>query len=94
MLNQTRRDLNSDYPDRLLAGGDVQSCQHLLDRIHRGIEFLRIARADHEIGVRLLFVVDERVAANHGVQMRDPEKLTAAMNAVKEMLAGLNITTR
>jgi hypothetical protein len=28
------------------------------------------------------------------VRSRDPEKLNAAMNAVKEMLAGLNVATR
>ena len=29
---------------------------------------------------------------SHTPRSRDPDKLSAAMNAVKEMLAGLNIT--
>src|ERR1039458_9948591 len=48
----------------------VQSRQHLLYRSHRGIELFRIARADDEIGVRLLVVIEERVAADDGVGMR------------------------
>ena len=37
---------------------------------------------------------DKKPNTNLVVRSRDPEKLNAAMNAVKEMLAGLNITTR
>src|SRR5258708_8989112 len=48
----------------------VQSRQHLLDRGHRGSELFGVARADHEIGVRLLVLTDERIAAHYGVLMR------------------------
>src|SRR5258708_29626705 len=48
----------------------VQSRQHLLDRGHRGSELFGVARADHEIGVRLLVLIDERIAADYGVGMR------------------------
>src|SRR6187397_263312 len=65
--------LFSDCPNDPLAGGDVQPCQHLLHRIHRGGELFRIARADDEIGVRLLLLVLERVAADHGVGMGDSD---------------------
>src|SRR5882672_381771 len=51
-------------PPEWLLPDDVQSREHLLDRIHRGTELFRIARADHEIGVRLLVFVLERVAAD------------------------------
>ena len=34
---------------------------------------------------------DRKPNTNLVVRSRDPEKLTAAMNAVKEMLAGLNV---
>jgi hypothetical protein len=37
---------------------------------------------------------EQKPNTNLVVRSRDPAKLTAAMNAVKEMLAGLNITTR
>lgn len=37
---------------------------------------------------------EKKPNTNLVVRSRDPEKLAAAMNAVKEMLAGLNITTR
>jgi hypothetical protein len=35
---------------------------------------------------------DKKPNTNLVVRSRDPEKLGAAMNAVKEMLAGLNVT--
>ena len=35
---------------------------------------------------------DKKPNTNLVVRSRDPEKLSAAMNAVKEMLAGLNVT--
>src|SRR5207302_9127446 len=44
--------------------------QHLLHRGHRGVELFRIARADDEVGVRLLVLVLERIAADDGVGMR------------------------
>src|SRR5262249_3173914 len=47
----------------------AQARQHLLDRGHRGVELFRIARADDEIGVRLLVLVEERIAADDGVGM-------------------------
>ena len=47
----------------------VQSRQHLLDRGHRGGELFRIARAHHQIGVRLLVLVGEGIAADDGVGM-------------------------
>ena len=34
---------------------------------------------------------DKKPNTNLVVRSRDPEKLNAAMNAVKEMLAGLNV---
>src|SRR6202035_669470 len=46
------------------SAGDVHSRQHFLYRIHRGVEFFRVARADHEIGVRLLVLVLKRIAAD------------------------------
>src|SRR5665811_2098194 len=49
--------------------GHVQLRDHLLHRSHRGTELLRIARANHEIGVRLLVLVDEGIAADHGIGM-------------------------
>src|SRR5438876_3870740 len=38
----------------------VKSRQHLLDRAHCRRKFLRIAGADHEVGVRLLVLVEKR----------------------------------
>src|SRR3954447_26169857 len=48
----------------------VQIRQHLLDRAHGGLQFLGITGADHEIGIRLLVLVLERVAADDGGRMR------------------------
>src|SRR4051812_14716694 len=47
----------------------VQSRQHFLHRRHRGIELFGIARADHEIGVRLFVFVLERVTADDRLGM-------------------------
>src|SRR5436305_6165074 len=47
----------------------VQIRQHLLDRVHGGLQLFGIAGADHEIGIRLLVLILERVAADDGVRM-------------------------
>src|SRR5258707_665590 len=48
----------------------AQSRQHLLYRGQRGVELFGIARANDEIGVRLLVFIEERVAADDRVGMR------------------------
>jgi molybdenum cofactor synthesis domain-containing protein len=55
-----------------------------------------IARAhpDTVIGSYPFLDDEKKPNTNLVVRSRDPEKLMAAMNAVKEMLAGLNVTTR
>src|SRR5438270_12602032 len=47
----------------------VQIRQHLLDRVHGGLQLFGIAGADHEIGIRLLVLVLKRVTADDGVRM-------------------------
>src|SRR5215468_2190313 len=45
----------------------MQRRQHLLHRAHRGVELVRIAGADHEVGVGPLVLVQEGIAADDGV---------------------------
>jgi molybdopterin-biosynthesis enzyme MoeA-like protein len=49
------------------------------------------AHPDTFIGSYPFMDEDNKPNTNLVVRSRDPEKLTAAMNAVKEMLAGLNV---
>ena len=49
------------------------------------------AHPDTIIGSYPFLDEEKKPNTNLVVRSRDPEKLTAAMNAVKEMLAGLNI---
>ena len=49
------------------------------------------AHPDTVIGSYPFIDEDKKPNTNLVVRSRDPEKLTAAMNAVKEMLAGLNV---
>ena len=51
------------------VNGDLDPGQHRLDRVHGGVELLRIARAHHQIGVALAVLVHERIAADDGVGM-------------------------
>ena len=49
------------------------------------------AHPDTVIGSYPFLDEDKKPNTNLVVRSRDPEKLTAAMTAVKEMLAGLNL---
>jgi hypothetical protein len=55
---------------------------------------IAIAHPDTVIGSYPFLDDENKPNTNLVVRSRDPGKLTAAMNAVKEMLAALNITTR
>jgi hypothetical protein len=48
----------------------MQPGEHLLHRRHCRIEFLGIARTHHEIGIRLVVFVRERIAADDRIRMR------------------------
>jgi hypothetical protein len=50
------------------------------------------ANPDTIIGSYPFIDEDKKPNTNLVVRSRDPDKLVAAMNAVKEMLAGLNVT--
>src|SRR5215475_16228867 len=63
MVPSSRLEKISRLPRRM------QRRQHFLHRAHRGAELVRIARADHEVGVGPLVLVQEGIAADDGVGM-------------------------
>src|ERR1700757_5058480 len=70
---------NAAVSNGFLLARDVKPREHFLHRIHGSHELVRIARAHHEIGVRLLLLVGEGIAADDGIGMgfRDRPQRTA-----------------